>query len=159
MITFVIYACGDDTTTNTNTGTSYDAYSINGTITFADTLFGPITNGSYIVAAFTSWPPPPAPPAAYDSCRITKVGNVYTATFKMYAPTDGKYFISSGWRRLTGGASPVMGIYGCDTMHFIPPSQTCPVDTAQMLKAIITGGKGIGNVNFLSWADTTKKIF
>jgi hypothetical protein len=157
FITFVIYSCKDDTVTSTQT--TYDPFSVNGTVTFADNNFGSSSVGYYDVAAFTSWPPT-GPPSADDSMVITQSGNQFKSNYKIIVPSSGTYYIAVGWRRLTGGASPVLGILGCDTMHYMPPNQTCPLDTSQMGKVNInSNGTGVGNINFLSWADTNKRIF
>lgn len=157
MLLFIAYSCSDSSNTTTPPA-GLDANSINGTVLFADTNFGSASVGNYNISAFTSWPPS-GPPSANVNLTISKVGSVYQGTYKITAVNNGIYFIAVGWRRLIGGASPVMGIYGCDTMHYMPPANTCPRDTAQMNKAIISGNAGISLPNFLTWADTTKRIF
>lgn len=152
MLLVFAYNCNSDSPITVQVNT------ITGTITFVDSNFGSSTVGYYDIAAFTSWPPT-GPPSADDSLVITKVGNEWHGTYSMEGVNNGRYFIAVGWRRITGGASPVMGIYGCDTAH-IPPvgTSTCPIDTAQMFKVIINNNSA-SNIDFLSWADTTKKIF
>lgn len=156
LLLFVAYNCNSDSPILNPTGS--DTGVISGTITFVDSNFGSSTLGYYDIAAFTSWPPT-GPPSADDSLVISKVGNEWHGTFSMTGVNNGRYFIAVGWRRITGGASPVMGIYGCDTAH-VPPvgNSTCPIDTSQMQKVIINNNSA-PNINFLSWADTTKKIF
>lgn len=147
---FIIYSCSDDTTTNNNNPVTYDQNSINGRITFVETGF--VDSGSYIISAYpeAGWPPM-GPPTSYDTLNI--VASQTTYDYKLVGLSNGKYVVSVGFRKLSGGASPVMGIYGCDTSH----SFSCLL--APTLKAEITGDAGVGNINFLSWADTTNKIY
>lgn len=153
-----MYSCSNtDSTPVTPSGPA--ANTINGTVTFADTNFGAVSVGYYDIAAFTSWPPS-GPPASNDSLVISKVNGKYQATYKIKSVGVGvdsaKYVIAIGWRRRTGGASPTMGIYGCDTMHYIPPTYTCPLSPS---KVTIRNNAGVDGINVLSWADTTKRIF
>lgn len=132
-----------------------DANTISGTITFADTNIGASTSGYYDVAVFPTWPPAGAP-TANDSLRLTKVGGKYVATYKIKGlPNDGTFALAIGWRRISGGASPVMGIYGCDTAHYTSPT-SCPGNPSRIT---ITGGAGVTGKDVLSWADTTKRVF
>lgn len=152
----IIYACSDDDVIN-NTTVTYDQNSINGRVTFVDANF--ITSGgNYLISVFpiSSWPPA-GPPTAYDTINVS--GSQLTYDYKIPGVPDGRYLVTIGFRKTTGGASPVMSIDGCDTMHFIPPTQTCPMDTNQITKSVIVNNAGIGDVNLLSWSDTTRKIF
>ncbi len=153
LLLFVAYSCDSDSPVLNPTGG--DTGVISGTITFVDSNFGSNTVGYYDIAAFTNWPPA-GPPSADDSLVISKVGNEWHGTYSMAGVNNGRYFIAVGWRRITGGASPVMGIYGCDTVHVT--SSSCPIDTSQMSKVIINNNSA-SNIDFLSWADTTKRIF
>ena len=145
-----IYSCGSDTTTNNNTTVTFDVNTINGTITFAETNF--IPGGSYLISAYpeSGWPPMSGP-SAYDTIHVSTGQTAYN--YKLVGLNDGKYVVSVGYRKATGGQSPIMGIYGCDTSH----SFTCLLSPT--LKADISGNAGVGNINFLSWADTTNKIY
>lgn len=142
-LVFTIYSCDSATITP-----SPEANTISGTVTFADTNFT-FTGGYYDVAAFNSWPPMGAP-SGDDSVSIVKNGNVYTATYKIKGLADGNYVIAMGWRPIAGGQSPVMGLYGCDTSH----NFSCvPTNVS------ITNNNGVENINFICWADTSKKLF
>ncbi|MCI0449831.1 MAG: hypothetical protein L0Y79_08610 [Chlorobi bacterium] len=132
--------------------------SISGTITFVDTNFLPLPD-KYMVAAFPSngkWPPIVYIPAGDDSLIIERVGNVYRANYTIRNLLNGTYYITS----LAISFPPLvevhsyLGIYGCDTVHI--PFSSCPLNPTGVT---ITNNFGVENINFLSWADTTKKIF
>lgn len=151
FVGIIINSCGEDTVTNTgNNNPTYDAKSINGTVTFVETGF--VDSGSYLISAYpeSGWPPMGGP-AAYDTLPVTAGQTAYN--YKLTDLPNGKYVISVGFRKNTGGQSPIMGIYGCDTSH----SFTCLLNPT--LKAEIVNEAGVGNINFLSWADTTNKIY
>jgi len=132
--------------------------SISGTITFVDTNFLPLPD-RYKVAAFPSngkWPPIGYLPAGDDSLIIERIGNVYRANYTIRNLLNGTYYITS----LAISDAPLtnvysyLGIYGCDTVHI--PFSSCPLSPSGVT---ITNNFGVENINFLSWADTTKKIF
>ncbi|CAF3782544.1 unnamed protein product, partial [Rotaria sp. Silwood1] len=152
----IAYSCSDTTVTP---ATGPEANSIAGTVTFADTNFGAVPVGYYDIAAFSSWPPS-GPPAANDSLIISKVDGKYKANYTIRGLGTGvdsaKYTIAIGWRRRTGGASPTMGIYPCDTAHYNPVTSPCPFSPT---KVVIRSNAGVNGVNVLAWADTTKRIF
>jgi len=152
LLAVFIYACSDDPVTPTNP--TYDAKSINGTITFVETGFMDSSVGSYLVAAYprSGWPPMGGP-AAFVSLPI--VAGQVSYNYKLVDLPDGAYVVSVGFRKNTGGQSPIMGIYGCDTARF--PSSPCLLSPSD--SAVISNTNGVGNINFLSWADTTNKIF
>jgi hypothetical protein len=143
VLVFSIYSCDSATVTP-----SPEANTISGTVTFADTNFT-FTGGYYDVAAFNSWPPSGAP-TGDDSVTITKNGNVYTASYKIKGLANGSYVLAMGWRPIAGGQSPVMGLYGCDTSH----NFSCVPTSVS-----ITHNTGVENINFICWADTSKKLF
>ena len=147
----LINSCGEDTVIN-NTNPTYDAKSINGTINFVETSFLDSSSGSYLIAAYpeSGWPPLGGPTAF---ATIPVVNGTASYNYKLTDLADGNYVVSVGFRKNTGGQSPIMGIYGCDTSH----SFTCLLTPT--LKASITNSAGVGNINFLSWADTTNKIY
>ncbi len=149
LTTAILYSCKDDAVTTTGTG-GPEANSISGTVTFVETdssVFGSNTVGTYEVVAFSSWPPM-GPPSGSDTLVYTKVGNVYKGTYKITGLSDGDYVIANGWRTTIGWQSPGLGIYGSDTASNIVPTTVT-----------ITNNAGVENINFLSWADTTKAIF
>lgn len=149
IISVFIYSCGEDSVTTPNNPT-FEANSINGTVTFVETNFA--TNGSYLISAYpkSGWPPMGGP-AAYDTIPVVSGQTSYN--YKLVGLNDGAYVVSVGFRRFTPGQSPIMGIYGCDTLRSFP-CLLSPSDSA-----VISGNSGVGNINFLSWADTTNKIF
>lgn len=152
FVGIIINSCGDDTTTNNNTTPTYDAKSINGTVNFVETNFLDSSSGSYLIAAYpeSGWPPMGGPTAF---ATIPVVNGTAAYNYKLTDLADGNYVVSVGFRKNTGGQSPIMGIYGCDTSH----SFTCLLNPT--LKATITNGAGVGNITFMSWADTTNKIY
>ncbi len=151
FVGIIINSCGDDPVSN-NTNPTYDANSINGTVTFVDTNFEGTDSGSYLISAYpeAGWPPTGGP-TAYATLNITPGQTAYN--YKLVGLSDGNYVVSVGYRKLIGGQSPIMSIYGCDTLH----SMTCLLTPT--LKATITNNAGVGNINMLSWADTSKKIY
>lgn len=130
---------------------------IYGSIRFVDTSFVP-SNGIYLIAAYSFWPPASAP-AVYDSIKIYR--NLSsgqwnkTYNYQLRDLPDGNFVLSVIYRRLTGGASPIMGVYGCDTNHYTP-IVTCPLNPT---KITINHGTRTFNRDMLAWADTTKRIF
>ncbi|HMQ79037.1 MAG TPA: hypothetical protein PKE39_01875 [Ignavibacteria bacterium] len=152
FVGIIINSCGDDTTTNNNTTPTYDAKSINGTVNFVETNFLDSSSGSYLIAAYpeSGWPPMGGPTAF---ATIPVVNGTAAYNYKLTDLADGNYVISVGFRKNTGGQSPIMGIYGCDTSH----SVSCLLNPT--LKATITNSEGVGNITFMSWADTTNKIY
>ncbi len=126
--------------------------SINGRITFVDSIFA-LPPVIYTVTAFTSWPPGGST-GQTDSLIIIKAGNNYVADYTIPRLYNGNYYVSV---IATGSQTPVplvMGIYGCDTVHL--PYSGCPNNPSTVL---VQNNEGTTNINFLSWADTTKRIF
>jgi hypothetical protein len=132
--------------------------SISGTITFVDTNFLPLPD-KYKVAAFPTngkWPPIVYIPSGDDSLIIERIGNVYRANYTIRNLLSGTYYITSvniSYPPLIEVQS-YLGIYGCDTVHI--PFSGCPLNPTGVT---ITNNFGVENIDFLSWADTTKKIF
>ena len=147
----IAYSCKSDDVITPVVGP--DANTINGTVTFADTGFIS-TGGVYLISAFTTWLPS-GPPAAYDTIKISRgtSGRWNTAyDYKLKGISSGAYAISVGFRKSTGGQSPIMGLYGCDTTH----NMCVLTDT---VKARVINNSGVAGINFPSWADTTKKLY
>lgn len=147
--------CSDDE--NTVNTVLPEANSISGTITFVDTNF--ITAGGYYdIGVFPNPSVPPAywfgPPSANDTLVYTRVGATYKATYKLRGVNNGSYVVAVGFRKNTGGQSPIMGVYGCDTLR--AQYSNCFLDPQRIT---ISNNLGVENVNFLSWADTTMKIY
>lgn len=156
-----IYSCSDDDDNNPVTPTGPDAKTINGKVTFVDTNFI-LSGGTYLISAYPSsgWPPTGGP-AAYDTINITRTNNVLNLVYnyKLIDVNPGDYVVSVGFRKNSGGQSPIMGIYGCDTLRAIyPGGATCLLNPSK--KATIGAeNQGTAGIDFLSWSDTTKKIF
>jgi hypothetical protein len=125
--------------------------SISGTITFVDTNFLPLPN-SYKVGAFNGWPP--FAPLSEDSLVINHVGNQYIANYKITRVTSGDYNVAVYPSLASNLEIKVLGIYGCDTVHV--EFSNCPQNPAIVR---IISSWGVEGINFLSWADTTKRIF
>jgi len=147
----IAYSCKSD---DIITVVGPDANSINGTVTFADSGFVS-TGGIYLISAFSSWPPA-GPPAAYDTVRISRNSSTgrwnQSYSYKLSNIANGSYAVSVGFRKATGGQSPIMGVYGCDTTH-----NMCVITTTS--RATITGNAGVTGIDFSCWADTTKKLY
>lgn len=130
------------------------ANSINGNITFVDTNFIS-TGGTYLVSAYSTWPPMSGP-SSYDTVRISRNSTTgkwnQSYTYKLSSVANGSYAVSVGFRKATGGQSPIMGVYGCDTTH-----NSCVVTTTS--RATITSNAGVTGIDFTCWADTTKKLY
>lgn len=148
-IIFSIYSCSSDSSNPVTV--TYDANSINGTITFADTNFiSDTTNGSYYVAAFATWP---GPPSALTKIVPVKANGKFTASYKIIVSQNGNYVVSTAWVKKSPYASLILGVYdvaGKDTSRV---SLLGPHPTAN-----ITEGKGIGDINYNSYIDTTFKL-
>lgn len=144
---FTISGCSDDNPVGP------EANTITGTITFVDSNF--VTSGGYYdIGIFPNPSVPPiywfGPPSANDTLVYSKVGNVYKASYTLRGVNDGNYVIAVGFRKNTGGQSPILGVYSCDTAH-----TTCFLNPQRIS---VTNNQGVQNVDFLSWADTTKKV-
>lgn len=158
MLFMAAYSCSDSDSgsNNPNTPTGPEANSISGTITFADTNFA-TSGGYYDISAFpsTGWPPM-AGPTQNDSLVITKVGNTYQANYKLSNLPDGNYVLTTAWIRLPynpANSTIGLGTYGCDTSRSFSCIFGAPGTVA------ITNNRGVENINFLSWADTLKRIY
>jgi hypothetical protein len=147
-ITFVLYSCKEDTVTPP----AATSGPISGTVRFVDSNNFVTTGGSYLISAYpkTGWPPTGGP-TAYDTLPVVQNQGSYSYTLNGLA--FGEYVVSVGFRKDIGGQSPILGIYGCDTSH----SFTCLMTPS--LFANVQSGSGVSNINFLSWADTSKKIY
>ena len=158
-ISISFFSCKSDSTNPENSNSTYDANSINGTISFVDNNFTADTiNGYYDISAFSSWPPTGN---ATASAKLKPVlsGGKYTAIFKIIVPANGQYTITSSYIKLPYSQGSVLGlgiyeVAGRDTVHNDSLNFQVPHP-----KAIITNGTGIGNVDFNSWLDTAKYIY
>ncbi len=143
-------SCSDDDTVPV-TPSGPEANSISGTITFADTNFV-TTGGYYDISAFNAWFPMSSP-TGNDSLIIRKVGNKYQADYKIRNLPNGSYFLTSAWIELPyipGTSVNGLGTNGCDTSSVF----TCRPDSV-----VISNNAGVENIDFISWADTTKRLY
>lgn len=150
-----IYSCSDDDDPINPTPTGPDPKSINGTVRFVDTNFVR-SGGVYLISAYpaTAWPPTGGP-AAFDTLNIT--GSTLSYNYKLVDLNPGSYVVSVGYRKNTGGQSPIMSVYGCDTLR-VATGSTCLLNPP--LKAVIgSNNEGVQGINMISWADTAKKCF
>jgi hypothetical protein len=159
LISFSIFSCKSDTANPVNNNPTFDANTINGTITFVDTLFISDTNhGYYDISAFSTWPPQGNASASSKIIPVKSNGK-YSATFKLLMPGDGSFTLTTAFIKtpyVQGSSVLGLGMYdaaGNDTTH----SQS--IIYGSHPKAVITGGAGIGNINFNSWIDTAMKIY
>jgi hypothetical protein len=155
----LLSGCSKDDT-NPISSQSYDAYSINGTVSFVDTLFiSDTAHGYYDISAFANWPPTSNASASAKIFPVKSNGK-YTATYKIIVPSNGSYTITTSFIRIPyvpNSSVLGLGIYdvaGRDTLHNDSILFQVPHP-----KATISEGTGIGNINFNSWIDTTKKIY
>lgn len=129
--------------------------SISGVITFADTNFVANSEETYRIAAYNNWPPFTFSLFASDSISIHKVGNIYQANYILKHLPDDNYIIALYFFSTPNFLElPILGIYGCDTVH--TQYSTCPQNPSRV---IIQNSNGMDNINFISWADTTKRIY
>lgn len=128
--------------------------SISGTITFADANFVQLPN-FYTCTAYSqvSWPPNFIPPFKISTLTIENIGGVYKANYKLTGFPNGIYYIASGINR-TPVQNAVFGTYGCDTSRTL--YSNCAFTPT---KVTISENNGVTDINFLSWADSTKLIF
>ncbi len=125
--------------------------SISGTVTFADTNFVPLPS-YYRVGAFVEWPP--FTPVNSDSLAITHIGNIYRANYTITGLMTGDYRIAVYPEVGSLSGVEILGIYGCDTAR--AEFSNCPLSPVTVP---IINNWGVEDINFLSWADTTKNIF
>ncbi len=125
--------------------------SIKGVVTFVDTNFA--AGGSYYASAYTLWPPA-GELSGQDSLIITKVGNVYQASYLIRRLYNGNYVVAVTYSNPLSPTGFIMGIYGCDTAHV--NFSACPQNPQRVL---IQNNYGRDTINYLTWADTTQRIF
>ena len=157
----LLSGCSDD---NPVTIKTYDAYSVNGTISFVDTLvntsiLNDTTNGYYSISAFAVWPPV-ANASATAKIYPVKIGGKYTANYILVLPSNGSYTITTAYIRIPYVPfSSVLGLGIYDTTPGNDTTHNVGTVGGPHTKAVISNGTGIGNINFNSWIDTTKKIY
>jgi hypothetical protein len=127
--------------------------SVSGRVTFADTNFIHLPL-YYIAGAYISWPPIITGAVEIDTLDIIHTGNIYYADYRLLHLQNISYKIAVGIGEPGQLTNTIMGIYGCDTAHV--PFSTCPDNPPNVT---IQNYNGIENINFMTWADTSKKIF
>lgn len=149
FVGILINSCGDDTVV---TPTTVPAGTISGTITFVDTT-RQYTDGYYDVSVYASWPPS-GPPSGSDTLTLTKNGDVYTGTYQISGLSAGSYVTTCAWIKTpyAPGSVYLLGVRGCDTNR----SPSCWGNPA---KDSLPSDRGLNDINFKSWIDTTNKIF
>lgn len=128
--------------------------SVSGTITFVDSNF---TLFSYYGASAYSqsvWPPSGNSPIKFDSLSVQKIGNIYTAEYKINRLPNGIYYICNGTFNRSAFSGDIFGTFGCDTARI--KYSNCAVNPQQV---VIENNSGLTGINFKSWADSTKTIF
>lgn len=159
LLIVTIYSCKEDTVTPTPTGP--DAKSINGTVNFVDTNFI-LSGGTYLISAYprAGWPPMGGP-AAYDTIKISRTNNTLNLSYnyKLKDLNPGNYVVSVGFRKATGGQSPIMSVYGCDTARFLNGAGSSCFLNPPLNATIGSENQGTAGINMLSWSDTTKKVY
>ncbi len=152
-------SCKDDSNP-TNTGPA--AKTINGTVNFVDTSFI-LSGGTYLISAYpsTGWPPTGGP-AAYDTIHLTtsNLGEFNLSyNYQLKDLNPGMYVVSVGFRKSTGGQSPIMSVYGCDTARFLNGAGSSCFLSPPKHAEIGSNGEGTEGINMLSWSDTAKKVY
>lgn len=127
--------------------------SISGTVTFVDTSYIQ-QDGYYQINAYINWPPN-GNPFKEDSLHLVQIGNIYQADYQLDMLYNNNYYLSVSFfstdfllRTYT------LGVYGCDTNRI--QYSTCANNPSTVQ---IQNNWGVENISFLSWADTSKKIF
>jgi hypothetical protein len=154
----LVIGCSDDSTTVTP-GTTYPNLTINGRVTFVDSTgyykFKDSSKGYYNISAFSTWPP--MGPASANGKLVPKMENgKMVADYQIVLPSKGNYTITSSYIKLPYASGSVYGLgkYKSDTTHNV----AVIYDTTGA-RVYLPESPGVGDINFLSWIDTTKKIY
>jgi hypothetical protein len=152
LTAFSLFSCSKDDTSPTNSTVTYDQNTINGTISFVDTGYvSDTTVGKYYVSVFGNWP---GNPNNNVVVKPVKSNGKYSANYKISVPNDGDYTVAIAWVRVAPSyKSWFLGVYdvaGKDT------SRTAIWGPHP--KVTISGGVGVGNINFNSYLDTLNNI-
>jgi hypothetical protein len=153
----IAYSCSDDTVTPVSKNI------ISGRISFVNVDTSVIKNltkdSSYFaVSIFGNWPPTGNANATQKIQLKNESGN-WVADYSITAPNDGQYVVTSAWIKVpytVGNSVFGLGTYHSDTSH--SPAE---VFSTTGKRANIVNGTSVGNINFLSWADTAtgKRIY
>jgi len=127
--------------------------SISGVVTFVDSTF--VYPFNYFVGLWTYWNPTTNTPYAIDTISLQHNGNHYTASYLFRNLPNGRYYVATMYSSSPDFFNdPILGIYGCDTVHL--QYSGCPTSPTGVM---IQNNFGQANINLLTWADTTKRIF
>lgn len=150
----IAYSCSDNTV-----APNYDQLTVSGRISFTDSTnyykFNDTTKGYYDISAFALWPP--TGPASANSKLVLKMeGGKMVADYQLLVKNNAFYTITTSYIKLpyTAGSVYGLGKYKSDTTH----NPGIIYDTTNA-RVSVFGTQGIGNINFLSWIDTTNKIY
>ncbi|MEO6695737.1 MAG: hypothetical protein ABIY50_12295 [Ignavibacteria bacterium] len=158
VLLFTVYSCSDD---KIITPTGPEIKTINGTVNFVDTNFI-LSGGTYLISAYPSagWPPMGGP-ASFDTIRVSRTNNILNKSYnyKLKDLNPGDYVVSVGFRKITGGQSPIMSVYGCDTARFLNGAGSSCFLSPPLKATIGAENQGTEGINMLSWSDTTKKVY
>jgi hypothetical protein len=143
------------TTFGFTTADGPEPQSISGTITMTDTsLITPFMD-SYKIGAYNMWPPTNVSPFNLDTVRFYRSGNVLKADYKLKNLPNGDYIMALYFDTRNGFFElPILGIYVCDTVHI--QYSNCPVSPTRIS---IQNYNGLQDINFISWTDTTSRIY
>ncbi|RPI18032.1 MAG: hypothetical protein EHM58_06830 [Ignavibacteriae bacterium] len=125
---------------------------ISGTIFFVDTNFIQGIVG-YQLGIYTTWPPV-GPPAISDTFSVIYTPAGYKANYRITHLLNGNYYVTVVTTSGLFQTPPVLGIYGCDTVHL--QYSPCPANPTTVN---IVNNIGKSGINFLSWADTLMRIY
>jgi len=149
------YSCSDNPVVS-----SYDNLTINGRITFVDTTgyykFTDTSKGYYDVSAFAVWPPM-SNATASSKLSLKMENGKMVADYKLILPSAGDFTITSSWIKkpyTVGNSVFGLGKYKSDTSH----SAALLWDTTGA-RVYLPSSPGVGGINFLSFIDTTKKLY
>jgi len=151
------YSCSNND--NNPVTSTWATNSINGRITFTDSTgyykFKDTSAGYFDISAFSIWPPQ-GPASGSSKLNLSMVNGKMVADYKVIVAADGFYTLTSAYIKLpyTQGSVYGLGKYGSDTSH----NGGLIFDTTNA-RVTILNGNGVGGINFLSWIDTTNKIY
>lgn len=155
-----IFGCSDsENPTGGLTGPENNT--VSGTVTFVQSdsnlIITDTTAGYYSINLFASWPPVGNATSTLKIKPAKQPDNTYKASYKFSGVNNGSYAVTTAFVRfpyVPGNSVLGLGILGCDTSH----NPVCIFSTS-IQKATVADNKGVENINFLSWADTTKRIY
>jgi hypothetical protein len=132
-----------------------EAYSVNGKVTFVDSNFvsgtGYYVAASYLLGNWTSRTNPrysaPIVPRKVNDSTILEY------TYKITGVQSGENVVDVEFIDTSSGSNFVMGVYGCDTSH----QSSCYLSPP--LRANIVTTSGVLNIDFKTWADTSRRVY